>query len=123
MQERNAKPIQDTHVILAFKKIEEYTKHVLIMIMRMELGTFGATEKEVGLDLDGTIAQITQTVVRILSLNSSKFMKLAYGDVKDLNSIKTGFESVPPQFYFEISGLASVEKWRKIQTMAEEECY
>ena len=40
---------------------------------------------------------------------------------KDLSSTKNGFKSVPPQLYFEISGLASAKKWRKIQNMTEEE--
>ena len=40
---------------------------------------------------------------------------------KDLSSVKTGFKSVPLQFYFEIPGLASAEKWREIQNLAGEE--
>ena len=39
---------------------------------------------------------------------------------KDLCTVKTSFKSVPLQFYFEITGLASAEKWRKIQNMAGE---
>ena len=39
---------------------------------------------------------------------------------KDLSRVKTNFKSVPLQFYFEIAGLASAEKWRKIQNMAGE---
>ena len=42
-------------------------------------------------------------------------------DIKDLSRVKTGFISVPLQFYFEITGLASAEKWREIQNMAGEE--
>ena len=37
--------------------------------------------------------------------------------IKDLSKVKTGFESVPLQIYFEIAGLASAEKWRKIQNI------
>ena len=40
---------------------------------------------------------------------------------KDLSKVKGGFKSVPLQFYFEIAGLASNEKWREIQKMAGEE--
>ena len=40
---------------------------------------------------------------------------------KDLSRVKPSFESVPPQFHFEIAGLASAQKWRKIQNMTEEE--
>ena len=40
---------------------------------------------------------------------------------KDLSSVKNGFKSVPPQLYFEISGLGSAKKWCKIQNMTEEE--
>ena len=40
---------------------------------------------------------------------------------KYLISVKSGFKSVPPQLYFEISGLASAKKWREIQNMTEEE--
>ena len=42
---------------------------------------------------------------------------------KDLSKVKPGFKSVPPQLYFEIAGLASTKKWRKIQNMIEEERY
>ena len=41
--------------------------------------------------------------------------------LKDLRKVKPSFKSVPPQLYFEIAGLASTEKWRKIQNMVEEE--
>ena len=41
---------------------------------------------------------------------------------KTLSRVKHGFKSVPPQFYFEIAGLASAEKWREIQNIAGEEC-
>ena len=40
---------------------------------------------------------------------------------KDLSRVKPGFKSVPPQFYFEIAGLASAIKWREIQNIVEEE--
>ena len=40
---------------------------------------------------------------------------------KDLCQVKTGFKSVPLQFYFEIAGLAGAKKWREIQNMAGEE--
>ena len=40
---------------------------------------------------------------------------------KDLSRVKPGFESVPPQFYFEIAGLDIAIKWRKIQNIDEEE--
>ena len=40
---------------------------------------------------------------------------------KDLSRVKTGFKSVPLQFYFEIAGLVSTEKWREIQNIAGEE--
>ena len=43
-------------------------------------------------------------------------------DVKDLSKVKLGFKSVPLQLYFEIAGLASAVKWRKIQNIDEEEC-
>ena len=36
-------------------------------------------------------------------------------------AVKSGFKSVPAQLYFEIFGLASAKKWRKIQNMTEEE--
>ena len=39
---------------------------------------------------------------------------------KDLSRVKLGFKSVPPQFYFEIAGLAGGEKWREIQNRHEE---
>ena len=42
---------------------------------------------------------------------------------KDLSRVKAGFKSVPPQFYFEIAGLASAVKWPEIQNMVEEECF
>ena len=41
--------------------------------------------------------------------------------IKDLSRIKPGFKSVPPQFHFEITGLASAVKWREIQNIDEEE--
>ena len=41
--------------------------------------------------------------------------------LKDLSRVKPGFKSVPPQFYFEITGLASAKKWQEIQNMVEEE--
>ena len=44
-----------------------------------------------------------------------------YGVGKDLNRVKTGFKSVPLQIYFEITGLASAEKWCEIQNTAGEE--
>ena len=40
---------------------------------------------------------------------------------KALGRVKPGFKSVPLQFYFEISRLASAEKWQEIQNMAGEE--
>ena len=40
---------------------------------------------------------------------------------KDLSRVKPAFKSVPPQFYFEIAGLASAVKWREIQNIDEEE--
>ena len=40
---------------------------------------------------------------------------------KDLSRVKTNFESVPLQFYFKIAGLASAEKWHKIQNIDGEE--
>ena len=43
--------------------------------------------------------------------------------IKDLIMVKPGFKSVPPQFYFEIAGLASAVKWREIQNIEEEECF
>ena len=43
--------------------------------------------------------------------------------VKDLSRVKTGFISVPLQSYFEIAGLASAEKWQKIQNMDREESF
>ena len=46
---------------------------------------------------------------------------LPFVPAKDLSRVKSGFESVPPQFYFEIAGLASAVKWRKIQNIDEEE--
>ena len=40
---------------------------------------------------------------------------------KDLSRVKPCFESVPPKFHFEIAGLASAVKWRKIQNVVGEE--
>ena len=42
-------------------------------------------------------------------------VKKVGAQVKDLSRVKSGFKSVALQFYFEIAGLASAEKWRKIQ--------
>ena len=39
---------------------------------------------------------------------------------KDFSRVKPGFKSVPPQFHFEIAGLASAIKWREIQSIDEE---
>ena len=39
---------------------------------------------------------------------------------KDLSRVKTGFISVPLQSDIEIAGLASAEKWLKIQNVAGE---
>ena len=36
---------------------------------------------------------------------------------KDLSRVKAGFKSVPLQFHFEITELASAKKWRKIQNI------
>ena len=41
--------------------------------------------------------------------------------LKDLSRVKPGFESVFPQFYFKIGGLASGIKWREIQNIDEKE--
>ena len=46
-------------------------------------------------------------------------LEVAFG--KDLSRVKASFKSVPLQFYFEITGLASAKKWQKIQNMAGEE--
>ena len=46
-------------------------------------------------------------------------LEVAFG--KDLSRVKASFKSVPPQLYFEIVGLASTVKWRKIQNMVGEE--
>ena len=35
--------------------------------------------------------------------------------------VKLGFKNVPLQIYFEISGLASAEKWHEIQNIDGEE--
>ena len=51
-------------------------------------------------------------------INNSFRFEFAF---KDLSRVKTGFKSVPLQFYFEIAGLASAKKWQKIQNMAGEE--
>ena len=40
---------------------------------------------------------------------------------KDLSRVKSGFKSVPPQFYFETAGLASAVKWHEIQNIDEDE--
>ena len=40
---------------------------------------------------------------------------------KDFSKIKPVYKSVPLQIYFEIAGLASAEKWHKIQNMVGEE--
>ena len=40
---------------------------------------------------------------------------------KDLSRVKTGFKSIPFQFYFEIAGLANAKKWWEIQNMGGEE--
>ena len=42
---------------------------------------------------------------------------------KDLSRVEAGFKRVPPQFYFEIAGLASALKWREVQNIDEEECF
>ena len=44
-----------------------------------------------------------------------------YLSFKDLSRVKASFKSVPPQLYFEIAGLASAKKWRKIQGIVGEE--
>ena len=41
--------------------------------------------------------------------------------IKDLSRVKTGFKSVPLQFYFEIGELATAKKRHKIQNRAGEE--
>ena len=50
--------------------------------------------------------------------NSILFLK-----IKALSRVKSGFKSVPLQFYFEIAELASAKKWREIQNMAGEDRY
>ena len=48
-------------------------------------------------------------------------MLLKGGLDKDLSKVRPGFNSVPPQLYFEIAGLDSDVKRREIQNMLEEE--
>ena len=40
---------------------------------------------------------------------------------QDLSGVKAGFKSVPLQFHFVITELASAKKWRKIQNIDGEE--
>ena len=44
-------------------------------------------------------------------------------DGKDLSRVKASFKSIHLQFYFEIAGLASAEKWREIENLVREECF
>ena len=50
-----------------------------------------------------------------------QIFRISYEVNKDLSNVKPGFKSVPAQFYFEIAGLASAVKWRKIQNIDVEE--
>ena len=51
-------------------------------------------------------------------INNSFIFEFAF---KDLSRVKTGFKSVPLQFYFEIAGLAKAKKGQEIQKMAGKE--
>ena len=65
-----------------------------------------------------------KSVILIFRIHLSTFIKkmlIQLRESKDLSRVKAVFKSVPPQFYFEIAGLASAEKWREIQNMHEEE--
>ena len=58
----------------------------------------------------------------IINITLHLLAVLALGlEAKDLSRIKPGSKRAPPQSYFEIAGLASAVKWRKIQNMVEEE--
>ena len=66
-----------------------------------------------------TDRRISQTVISCLPF----FLRTDWHFFKDLSKVKPLFKSVPLQIYFEIAGLASAEKWRKIQNIIEEESF
>ena len=49
--------------------------------------------------------------------DKNSYFKSMYFD-KDLSRVKTDLKSIPLQLYFEISRLASTEKWQEIQNLA-----
>ena len=67
------------------------------------------------------VGHVVGQVVSIQFTNNSLCCWLNAG--KDLSRVKTGFKSVPLQFYFEIAGLASSKNQREIQNITGEVCF
>ena len=63
--------------------------------------------------------------LRVLGSEENQLTKFSHliNAYKNRCTVKPGFKSVPPQFYFEIARLASAVKWREIQNIDEEECF
>ena len=78
--------------------------------------------------LTGSAKKLIQSPIpcqQVLVLNAGIIIGRPLQDVsiKDLSMVNPGFKSVPPQVYFEITGLASALKWCKIQNIDEEEYF